>query len=100
MGVAFVMYSDVTEARDLQKLVEAEGYRVLLHYLHQSESEVEESVKEFPPKEWKARLEHALMLKKLYEQELILEAHPILLVHGIQSAIDWVQRCILSRPRY
>lgn len=99
LGVAFVMFSDVASARQLQKLVEAQGFAAPIHYLHQDGRQVEDSVLEFPKEEWEPRLEHALALRELYERELVLESHPILLVNAEEGALDWCYRCINERPR-
>jgi guanylate kinase len=99
LGVAFIMFSDIASARQLQKIVEHAGFAAPMHYLHQDQLQVDDSVQDFPECEWEARLAHAQELQELYEQELILEAHPILLVNGMEGALDWVYRQINERPR-
>ncbi|HAT03898.1 MAG TPA: hypothetical protein DCS29_03960 [Candidatus Magasanikbacteria bacterium] len=99
LGVAFVMFSDVTSARELQGLVQKAGFEAPIHYLHQDQKQVDDSVQDFPECEWEARLQHARELQERYECELILQAHPILLVNGVEGALDWVYRCINERPR-
>ena len=99
LKVAFVMFSDIASARQLQKIVESKGFTAPIHYLHQDQKQIDDSVQEFPEQEWVARLEHARQVQELYEKELILEAHPILLVNGEESALDWCYSQINERPR-
>jgi len=99
LGVAFVMFSNVQSARQLQNIVERAGFAAPIHYLHQDQKQVEDSVQDFPEEEWEARLGHARQIQELYEKELILEAHPILLVNGEEGALDWCYRGINERPK-
>lgn len=100
LKVAFVMFSDIASARQLQTLVQNKGFDAPIHYLHQDQTQVDDSVQTFPECEWEARLKHAKQIQELYEKELILESHPVLLVNGEESALDWCYRQINERPRW